>query len=78
MAKYTTLTELATAFRSGELDRNFSVEIDKGGAVLSLHQFGEEDTEDERYERCQQIFKREYDDCLDELFTLAGIPHHFA
>ena len=56
MAKYTTLTELATAFRSGELDRNFSVEIDKGGAVLSLHQFGEEDTEDERYERCQQIF----------------------
>ena len=78
MAKYTTLTELAEAFKSGELDHSFSVQIDKGGAALSLDQFGEEDTEEERYEHCQQLFKREYEDCLDELFTLAGIPHHFA
>jgi hypothetical protein len=79
-AKYTTLTELAQAFKSGELDKSYYVRIDKGGNQLSLRQHGptgtadDDDTDDERYEHCEALFDREYGDPLEELFRLAGIP----
>jgi len=93
MAKYTTLTELAEAFKRGELDESYKVVIDKGGCALSLRQFkdfgysennteAEDDAaaaaEDESYERCQEIFNREFECCLEDLFKLAGIPCEWA
>ncbi len=91
MAKYTTLTELAEAFKRGELDNGYRVVIDKGGCALSLSQFkdfgysdGTEldeaaaERENEAHERCQEIFQREYGDPIEELFTLAGIPFEHA
>ncbi len=74
MAKYTTLTEVAAAFKSGELDETYRIMIDKGGCQLSLDQDGPEETEDERYDHCQELFDREYEDCIEELMKLAGIP----
>ena len=74
MKKYTTITELSNAFKSGELDSSYSIMIDKGGCSLSLHQSGPEDEEDERYDKCHQMFKREYGPSTEELLKLAGIP----
>jgi len=89
MAKYTTLTELAEAFKHGELDESYKVVIDKGGNALSLSQFkdfgysennteAEDDVahgaEDGSYEQFHEIFDREYECCLEELFKLVGIP----
>lgn len=76
MAKYTTIKELANAFKSGELDESYSLMVDKGGCYfhLTLHQDGDEEGEDERYEKCQELFKREYDEPLTELFEMVGIP----
>lgn len=74
MAKYTTLTEIAAAFKSGALDKTYTIMIDKGGCALSLWQSGPEDTEDERYDHCCELFDREYEDCIEELMKLAGIP----
>lgn len=74
MAKYTTLRGLADAFRSGELDDSYRLIIDKGGCSLHLRQDGPEETEPQRFERCQELFKWEYGDPLTELFSLAGIP----
>ena len=74
MNKYTTITELAQAFKSGELDSTYSIMVDKGGCSLSLHQSGPEEEEDERYNKCHEMFKREYGDPTEELLSLAGIP----
>lgn len=74
MAKYTTLTELSAAFKSGELDNTYRLIIDKSGFDLTLTQDGPEETEDERYERCHQLFEREYGEPVTELLGLAGIP----
>ena len=74
MAKYKTLTELSAAFKSGELDNTYMGVMDKGGNSMHLHQTGPEEGENERYERCQELFKREYDEPLTELMKLAGIP----
>lgn len=46
--KYTTITELAAAFKSGELDSTYHLVIDKGGCSLSLRQDGPEEGENER------------------------------
>ena len=78
MAKYTTLTELAQAFKSGELDKSYRVWIDKGGCQLSLDQIGPEETEDERYDHCHELFDRDYGCCIEELMKLAGIPCEWA
>jgi hypothetical protein len=72
--KYTTLTELAAAFKSGELDSSYTIVIDKGGCSLHLRQDGPEETELERSDHCQSLFNREYSDPLEELLGLAGIP----
>jgi hypothetical protein len=82
MPKYTTLTELSAAFKSGELDSSYHLVIDKGGCSLRLRQDGppmeesedEEEAASQRYEACQRLFKREYECPLEELFELAGIP----
>lgn len=74
MAKYTTLTEIAEAFKSGELDETYVVTIDKGGCELSLQQSGPEEKEDELYDHCQELFDRDYGCCIEELMGLAGIP----
>lgn len=79
--KYTTITELAAAFKSGELDSSYHLVIDKGGCSLSLRQDGPpmedceeaEEAESRRYDHCQQLFKREYACPLEELFELIGI-----
>jgi len=74
MPKYTTIKQLSDAFKSGELDNSYYLSMDKGGNALTLCQHGPEEGENERYERCQEIFKWEYDNPLDELFEMAGIP----
>ena len=74
MAKYTTIKELAKAFKSGELDDSYSIMIDKGGCSLSLNQDGDEDGDDERYYKCKELFQREYGDPTSELLEMAGIP----
>lgn len=74
MPKYTTLTELSAAFKSGELDPSYHLVIDKGGCSLRLRQDGPPEAESQRYEHCKQLFLREYDCPLEELFELAGIP----
>ena len=74
MPKYTTLTELAAAFKSGELDSSYRIRIDKGGNSLRLLQSGPEETEEERYDHCQELFDRPYGECVTELMQLAGIP----
>ena len=74
MPKYTTLTELAAAFKSGELDRTYFVRMDKGGCLLTLEQHGPEEGENERYEKCRELFKRPFGDPMPELMTLAGLP----
>ena len=80
--KYTTLTELSAAFKSGELDDTYSIQIDKGGSCLSLGQVVPEDETDdeidERYERCCRLFSRAYGDPTEELLALAGIPSNHA
>ncbi len=73
-AKYSTLAELSEAFKSGELDDSYCLIIDKGGAALHLHQDGQEDTENERFDHCQELFDRDYGCCIEELMELAGIP----
>lgn len=73
-AKYTTLAELAAAFKSGELDDTYYLWMDKGGNALTLHQHGPEEGENERWEKCQKIFKWSYSEPLTELFEMAGIP----
>lgn len=75
--KYTTITELAAAFKSGELDSTYHLVIDKGGCSLSLRQDGPEEGENERYEHCRQLFKRAYGCPLEELFELVGIPSEY-
>lgn len=72
--KYTTITELAAAFKSGELDSSYHLVIDKGGCSLMLRQDGPVKGENERYEHCQKLFKRAYEYPLEELFELIGIP----
>lgn len=75
--KYTTLTQLAEAFKSGELDkREYFLLIDKGGNSLYLRRYSGELTDDEidkEHERCEQLFRREYGNPVQELLTLAGI-----
>jgi hypothetical protein len=71
--KYTTITELATAFKCGELDSSYYVIMDKGGCEISLRQSGEEEGESERYDKCREIFQRSYGCPMQELMTLAGI-----
>lgn len=74
MPKYTTLSELSSAFKSGELDNTYMVIMDKGGNSMRLHQTGPEEGENERYEHCEKLFKRKYEEPLTELMKLAGIP----
>lgn len=74
MAKYTTLKELSEAFKSGELDESYLVFLDKGGNSISLHQTGPEEGENERYEHCRQLFKREYGEPMTELLEMVSIP----
>ena len=73
-AKYTTLKQLAAAFKSGELDNSYRLVLDKGGCQLHLTQLGPEEGADERYEKCQALFRREYGDPLQELLAMVGIP----
>lgn len=79
MAKYTTITELVAAFKSGELEsKDYFLLIDKGGSCLSLRRYsnGEEMSDEEidrEAERCEALFKREYGNPVEELLTLAGI-----
>ena len=77
MAKYTTLTELAAAFQSGELDRrDYFLMLDKGGNSMSLRRYtcGLSNEEiDASIEECDKIFKRAYDCPVEELCKLAGI-----
>ena len=73
-AKYTTLKQLSAAFASGELDNSYRLILDKLGCQLHLMQIGPEEGADERYEKCQALFRREYGDPLKELLALAGIP----
>lgn len=82
MPKYTTITELAEAFKSGELDASYHLVIDKGGCSLRLRQDGppmpDSEEASQRYEHCKQLFRREYECPLDELFRIAGIPAQWA
>lgn len=71
--KYTTITELAAAFKSGELDSSYCVLMDKGGCEISLRQSGTEEGESERYDKCREIFQRPYGCPMEELMSLAGI-----
>lgn len=77
MAKYTTLKQLAEAFKSGELDRkDYFLCIDKGGNELTLHHYGAGLTDeqvDAKYEECQKIFKRRYGCPVQELLSMVGI-----
>lgn len=73
-AKYATLKQLAAAFKSGELDDSYRLVMDKGGCALHLTQLGPEYGADERYDKCQALFHREYGDPLVELMAMAGIP----
>jgi len=73
-AKYTTLAQLAAAFKSGELDHSYRLVVDKGGCSLHLRQEGPEETESDRYDHCEYLFRREYGDPMIELLALAGIP----
>ena len=83
--KYTTLTELSAAFRSGELDASYYVQVSSNGCSLTLKQRGpsdvagtycltDTDAEDARAEHCWTLFQREFESPLDELLNLVGIP----
>lgn len=82
MAKYTTLKELAAAFKSGEIDRgDYFLRIDKGGAQLRLRTYTADLTEEEvdsRNEHCEELFQRPYECPVQELLRIAGIPSEYA
>ncbi len=73
MPKYSTLQELKAAFDSGELDDSYYVMLDKGGSSISLRQDGPEETSDERWDRCHELFKWEYDNPIPTLLKMVGI-----
>jgi hypothetical protein len=71
--KYTTLTQLVEAIRSGAIDNRYTVVMDKSGYSLHLRYDGNDMDENEAYEHCEQLFQREYDEPLTELFQLLGV-----
>jgi hypothetical protein len=76
MPKYTTLKDLADAFKSGELDDSYSLLIDKGGVYLGLRQYDEKEQDSVEPEG---LFEWKVGESpLDELFELAGIPARWA
>lgn len=74
--KYKNYTELAAAFKSGELDKHYYMMLDKGGSECSLSYFNE-DASDEENDRksneCQDLFNYEYDEHIEALFEALGI-----
>jgi hypothetical protein len=75
----TTLKELVEAFKTGRLDKSYYIMIDKSGNSLTLCQLGPEETENERYEKCQRLFQWNREKCcIDELFELVGIRAEWA
>lgn len=76
--KYTTLTELSKAFKSGELDDSYYLMVDKGGASLSLccsmRDGQSEEEHDDENDDLWKIFDREYGCPVEELLDLIGIP----
>lgn len=74
MAKYNNYAELASAFKSGELDEHYYLMLDKGGTENCLNYFNPDLTDEEnekRQEECDRLFHATDDP--KEMFESMGI-----
>ena len=81
MAKYRNYSELAEAFKSGELDVNYRIVLDKGGNDASLNYYNPKLSEREnelKQAECINLFDPTYREHLDDLFVALGIPMEWA
>jgi hypothetical protein len=74
--KYKNYAELSAAFKSGELDSNYYIMLDKGGADASLcyynSSFSDEENE-KKGDECSTLFNPEYSRHIFDLYAALGI-----
>jgi hypothetical protein len=76
--KYKNYTELATAFKSGELPKGYYLLLDKGGNEnrLTFYDCELSDEENERRQgACNEIFEPPYG--VEAIFDALGIPYEW-
>jgi len=74
--KYKNYTELAAAFKSGELSPHYYIMLDKGGADASLNYYDPKATDDEnekKQEECSALFNPMYSEHIFDLYKALGI-----
>lgn len=76
MPKYKSYTELAAAFKSGELSSHYYIMLDKGGMDASLNYYNKDESDEvneAKQEACRDLFKPEYCDHIFDLYAALGI-----
>ena len=76
--KYTTIAQLAEAFKSGELDKDkHYLMLDKGGMDVSLsvvNEWGDDDKYERESDKVGALCEIEYGEPIEQALTALGIP----